>query len=160
MDRSILKSQPVQHNASSCAGNSPKTFDMITQQYGTFFSGFQWQLFGCGTYRNRSSVAAADGLLDTFFDRLRKTVNAPIAYIAVPERRTSGCGYPAIPLHWHFVAAVPPRYTLALLREATCLWQRPYGNSHIRQYDSRRSGAHYLAKLAGSAGYSYRLQNP
>jgi hypothetical protein len=90
---------------------------------------------------------------------LRKSVKAPVACIAVPERRSSGLGLPAIPLHWHFVASVPTQHTTAALRNARFLWERHYGQAKIARYDPERSGARYLAKLAGDSRFEYFDQN-
>lgn len=95
-----------------------------------------------------------------FFDRLsRDYLKSPIAYIAVPERRTSGCGHPAIPYHLHFVAAAPPQHHAALLRETQVVWGQLCGHVNIRPYSSQQGGGFYLAKLAGGAEFDYRLHN-
>jgi hypothetical protein len=136
-----------------------KTFDITAQQYGTFFSGFPWQVFGCGTYRSYTTIERAKQLLAVYFDRLGRSINAPVAYLAVPERRTSGLGHPAIPLHWHFVASVPQQHTTTFLHNAHSLWTEHYGNAKIDRYDADRSGAHYLAKSAGAANFDYVAVN-
>jgi hypothetical protein len=136
-----------------------KTFDFTVQQYGTFFSGFPWQVFGCGTYRSYTTIERAKQLLAVHFDRLRRSIRAPIAYLAVPEQRTSGLGHPAIPLHWHFVASVPQQHTTTFLHNARGLWKEHYGNAKVDRYDADRSGAHYLAKSAGGSNFDYVAVN-
>jgi hypothetical protein len=100
-----------------------KTFNLTAQEYGIFFSGYPWQIFGCGTYRAYTTVERANRLLPTYFDRLRRSIKAPVAYLAVAERRTSELGLPAIPLHWHFAMSVPPQHTTTALHNARCLWK-------------------------------------
>jgi hypothetical protein len=141
------------------ARHSLKTFDITVQQYGTFFSGFPWQIYGCGTYRSYATTDRATRLLTVYFDRLRRSIKAPIAYLAVPERRTSGLGLPPIALHWHFVASVPPQHTTTFLHNARSLWKEHYGNPKIEPYDAGRSGAHYLAKTAGASNFDYVVYN-
>lgn len=137
---------------------SLKTFNITAQEYGIFFSGFPWQFFGCGTYRAYTTVARTDRLLPAS-DRLRRSIKAPVAYVAVAERRTSGLRHPAIPLHWHFVMSVPPQHTINALHNARCLWKGHYGDTKIDPYDPKRSGAHYLAKLAGGSNFEYFSKN-
>ena len=138
---------------------SLKNFDSAVQHYGTFFSGYPWQIFGCGTYRSYTTIEQAKRRLTAYFDRLRRSIKAPIAYLAVPERRTSGLGHPAIPLHWHFVASVPPQHTMTVLHNARSLWDKHYGNAKIDLYEPERSGAHYLAKQAGQSNFDYVVDN-
>ena len=77
----------------------------------------------------------------------------------MPERRTPGCGYHPIPLHWHFLAAGPCHHTAPLLRNARQLWTDGSGNAAINLYDSSRTGAHYIAKLAGSQDFNFHFNN-
>lgn len=136
-----------------------KKLNITAQQYGIFFNGFAWQIFGCGTYRAYTAVERAHRLLAAYFDRLRRSIKAPVAYLAVAERRTSGLGSPGIPLHWHFVMSVPLQYTTTTLHNARFLWDKHYGDSKIDPYDPERSGAYYLAKLAGGSNFEYHVKN-
>jgi hypothetical protein len=140
-------------------GRSLKTFNMTVQAYGVFFNGYPWQIIGCGTYRAKLSAERASKLLTAYFDRLRRSIKAPIAYISVAERRLSGLGFSPTDLHWHFVMSVPPQHTMATLHNARRLWEKHYGNAKIEPYDAKRSGAHYLAKTAGSADFDFVARN-
>jgi hypothetical protein len=142
----------------SAKGNL-KPFNVTVQYYGEFFRGFPWQIIGCGTYRNYATVAYANKLLAAYFDRLKNSIKAPVAYLAVAERRTSGLGFPAIPLHWHFVMSVPPQHTAETMRNAQILWKKHYGEVKIEPYDRERYGAYYLAKSAGEPNFEYRVHN-
>jgi hypothetical protein len=145
--------------SNSTSSRSLKTFDVIVQQYGIFFSGYPWQIFGCGTYRTPATGEQAKRLLATYFERLRRSIKSPVAYLAVPEWRTSGLGLPAIALHWHFVMSVPPQHTTTALHNSRGLWNEHYGHPKIDSYDPERSGAHYLAKLAGGSNFEYVTGN-
>lgn len=136
-----------------------KTFDVCAQQYGTFFAGFGWGLYCTGTYRTKLSRSGADPLFRSFVSRLQDALKAPVAYIAAQEFRTSGLGFPAIPLHWHFMLATPPHLQAALKRSAKRLWEEHHGNFHAGAYDARRSGAWYIAKLASHTNFHYLVEN-
>jgi hypothetical protein len=49
-----------------------KTFNPIAQAYGNFIAGFPWQICGCLTFRNHTTLYGAYGQLETFKDRLEK----------------------------------------------------------------------------------------
>jgi hypothetical protein len=134
-----------------------RTFDRTAQDYGTYISGYQWDLYGCGTYRTRATIESATRQLYTYFDRLRQSIKAPVAWIAVPERRTSGLGFPAIALHWHFVMAAPPRYRHDLQRHARLLWKEYCGDSKIEPYVPQLPGTFYLSKLAAGVDFDFHL---
>jgi hypothetical protein len=164
--KEVLLDRPVsftpsapQPSASGKPRRSLKTFDMTVQAYGVFFKGYPWQIFGCGTYRAKLSDERASKLLTAHFDRLRKSIKAPVAYLAIPERRRAGLGYSPIDLHWHFVMSVPPQHTMTTLHNARCFWEKHYGNAKIELYDDAGSGAHYLAKLAGQSDFDYAESN-
>jgi hypothetical protein len=159
LDRSMLFISPPPPLPIVPPRASLKNFDSAVQVYGTFFSGYPWQIFGCGTYRSNTTIERAKRGLIVYFDRLRRSIKAPMAYLAVPECQTSGLGHPAIPLHWHFVASVPPQHTMTVLQNARSLWYKHYGNAKIDLYDPGRSGAHYLAKQAGQSNFDYVVDN-
>jgi hypothetical protein len=136
-----------------------RTFDRLAQDYGIFVGGYSWDIYGCGTFRGRKSIDSGTRLTYTFFDRLTKSLKAPVAWFAVPERRTSGLGFPGIALHWHFVAAAPRQHRRDILRNASSLWRRYNGDACIRRYDSNNDGAFYLTKLASGSDFDYHVGN-
>lgn len=136
-----------------------KTYNVVAQQYGAFFAGFRWQYFCTGTYRKRCSRFAAEAHFSTYMSRLRRTLKAPVSFIAVKEFRTSGLGHPPIPIHWHFVVATVPRHRSALKTCARNVWERYYGNFRGEIYDPSEAGAHYLAKLASNTEFDYQAGN-
>jgi hypothetical protein len=161
LDRSLSSQVPTDTGLTDGrpSHHSLFNFNGTSQDYGEFFAGFPWTLYGCGTYRKKPSIDIAGSLLKRYFRDLGRSINAPVAYIAVPERRTSGCGYHPIPLHWHFLAAGPSHRTTTLLLNAQQLWTDGSGNAAIGLYDRSRPGAHYLAKLAGCRDFNFYLGN-
>jgi hypothetical protein len=131
-----------------------RTFNRTVNDYGTFIGGYPWDLYGCGTYRYRTTKASATRLLHTYFDRLRNSLKTTIAWLAVPESRHSGCGFPESAPHWHFVMAAPPQRRQELLVKARSIWEGHHGNSKIDDYDGR-PGTFYLAKTAYGADFDY-----
>jgi hypothetical protein len=134
-----------------------QSYNQTVQDYGTFFAGFAWQIYGCGTYRTAQSADSARGIFHAFHRRLRASINSRIATIAVPERRFSGCGSPAIALHWHFVMSGPQHRSETLLKNAQSIWRAAFGDAKIEPYDATMPGAHYLAKGARQSDFDYLL---
>jgi hypothetical protein len=137
-----------------------KSFNLNAQAYGNFFAGFPWQIYGCLTFRNHTTLYGAHGQLNTLMSRMGKKLKARVAYLAVPERRTSGCGLPAIPLHWHFVAAAPSQHQERLPRLAKEIWEyQRVGFAHVEPYIPELSRAHYLAKTVNNPDFDYVFSN-
>jgi hypothetical protein len=137
-----------------------KTYHVSSQQYGAFFSGFEWQIFGCGTFRHQVSAEVAEASMRGFLSRLERSLgDCPVASIAVLERRISGCGSSGTHLHWHFLAAAPCQYQSLMFKGALSIWSTHYGDAKIDIYDSRRPGAHYMAKTAALGDFNYLIHN-
>jgi hypothetical protein len=136
-----------------------KTFNTTQQQYGDFFAGYAWTIFGCGTFRRKLASQHAISILKMYMRELGITLKARIPYIAVPEYRHSGCGLPAIPLHVHFLAACPPQWEETFHVIAGDLWETMAGNSQVVPYDPTRGAAHYIAKLTSSADFEWLDDN-
>jgi hypothetical protein len=159
LDRSIsgiatsLRRNPLECN------RDLRTFDHAVHDYGTYFGGFRWDLYGCGTYRTRKTHDSATRLFRTYLDRLRKSIKSPIAWLAVPERTTSGLGQPAGAWHWHFVMAAPNQHRRSLERNAKILWNEHHGNAKIERYDPQLNGSFYISKLAGGLDFDFYFNN-
>lgn len=134
-------------------------FSVLSQQYGTFIGGFDWQIYGCCTYRSRKRSHELDHSFQCFIKGLSRYIKRPVAYLAVLERRWSGLGRPEILPHWHFVAAAPPPHTTTLLPNARDIWRAHYGDAKIERYDKDEWAAHYNAKLAGTNDFHYLFDN-
>ena len=136
-----------------------KTYEPFIQHYGTFFSAFPWQAYCTGTYRKRLSRLAAEETFRVFIRLLERKLKCRLAYVAVPERTTSGLGKPAGPWHWHFVLCGPAHKAVRLLEQASLLWTKFYGNAHVLAFDPTRNGSRYLAKTAAQIGFDYYAEN-
>lgn len=97
-----------------------KTYNAPQQHWGTFLSGYDWDIYGCGTYREPVSEPAAEALMKRFMEKLGKKLRTPVSFFAVLERRYSGCGMPPTPLHWHFLAT--STYSQSFADIAQNLW--------------------------------------
>jgi hypothetical protein len=146
-----FRGSPVQ------SGRSLRGFDSVVNDYGTFIGGHPWDFIG--TYRTRKSHGSATLLLEVFFNRLRKSITCPIAWLAVLERCTSGLGLPAGALHWHFVMAAPPQHRQALGRNAATLWSDHYGNAKVEAFDPQLNGSFYISKLAAGGDFDFYGDN-
>jgi hypothetical protein len=121
------------------------TYDAMAQHTGTWLRGYNWNIYGCGTYGLPKSETHAVALMKRFMERLQRKLHAPVSYFAAMERRYSGCGDSPIPLHWHFLAASVSGEAMASLAEA--LWEDLFGNAKIDPYDPDGDAAYYVCKL-------------
>jgi hypothetical protein len=125
------------------------TYTPMTQHTGTWLMGYDWSIYGCGTYAEPVNEFRAEVLMRRFMERLDRKLHAPVSYYAALERRYSGCGLSPIPLHWHFLAACPRSEGMAKL--ASELWEEKFGNAEIVRYDRTKNGTFYTCKLANHA---------
>ena len=123
-----------------------KTYHPAQQHWGTYLSGFPWNIYGCGTYREPVGPVKAEALMKRYIERLERKVKADVAFFAARESRTSGCGMSPIPLHWHFVAASKHSYDMD--RVAQDLWTDRFGESQVEPFDPTGDGLYYICKLA------------
>ena len=97
--------------------NRPSDHQLITyrpcqQHYGTFISGFDWTLYGTGSFRRlpRDEEEAVFHL-NRFSDKLSRAMQFKkddLAYYAALEDRTPGLGGRPVRKHWHFLVSCPP----------------------------------------------------
>ena len=120
-------------------------YDAMAQHTGTWLRGYEWNIYGCGTYRQPESEMHAQALMKRFMERLQRKMHAPVSYFAAMERRYSGCGDSPIAVHWHFLAASVSNEAMAPMAES--LWQELFGNAKIDSYDPRGQAAYYVCKL-------------
>lgn len=121
-------------------------YDPMQQHMGTWLLGYDWNIYGCGTYWEPVSQVPAHARLKRFMERLDRKVHPPVSYFAAMERRYSGCGDSPIPIHWHFLAA--SRNSESMTAVAQKLWEDSFGNAKVEQYDRSLDGAFYTCKLA------------
>jgi hypothetical protein len=121
-------------------------YDAMAQHTGTWLSGYEWSIYGCGTYRQPESVVRAQILMKRFIERLERRLHAPVSFFAAMERNYSGCGSSPIPVHWHFLAASAAPDAMASIAHVT--WQQYFGNAQITPYDRNGKATYYVSKLA------------
>jgi hypothetical protein len=121
-------------------------YDAMAQHTGTWLRGYDWNIYGCGTYREPKSETHAQALMKRFIERLQRKLHAPVSYFAAMERRWSGCGDSPVAVHWHFLAASVSSEAMAPMAES--LWAELFGNAKIDPYDGNKEGAYYVCKLA------------
>lgn len=135
-----------------------RRFDLSIQQYGDYFAGFEWQIFGTCTFKSEL-VRPTLGLFSKFNDCIGRRISARVAAIAVMERTWSGLGKPGVRPHFHFVMAIAPHLLRKLTLAATDIWQSGYGHIDLRTYDSKRGGTHYIAKTAANPDFDFFMRN-
>jgi hypothetical protein len=124
------------------------TYDAAQQHYGTWLLGYDWNIYGCGTYRDPLSTTRAQMLMTRYMEKLSRKVRSDVAYVACLENRPgnySGLGMSEIPRHWHFLAASPRG--VSLKNEASALWWKHFGDVKVDDYDATQNGAFYTLKL-------------
>lgn len=139
------------------SGSRLMTYNAAQQHWGTYLQGFDWSIYGCGTYREPVSAVRAEALMKRYMERLSRKMKTPISYFAGLEQRLSGCGMSPIPVHWHFLATCDPDYGLSEVAQA--LWTEKFGDAKIEAYDPVRNGAFYVSKLAGHANGDFTFGN-
>lgn len=132
------------------------TYDATQQHYGAWLSGYDWDVYGCGTYRASVSEERAQMLLKRFMEKLGRKVHADVSYIAALERRYSGLG--GCPLHWHFVAAGGAR-NIEMARIGQELWWKHFGNAKVVPYDPGQAGVFYICKTAADPRGLLEMRN-
>lgn len=138
-------------------GNRLMTYDAAQQHWGTYLAGFEWNIYGCGTYREPVSAPRAAALMKRYMERLSRKLKTPLSFFAALERRYSGCGMSPIPVHWHFLAASD---LSSRMREiATDLWTEKFGDAKVDTYDPAENGAFYVSKLAGHPNGEFLFGN-
>jgi len=121
-------------------------FNASAQHYGEWLRGYDWQIYGCGTYRSPVNDIQAHAYLKRFFEHLEKRISSRVGFFASLERRYSGCGMSPIPIHWHFLAASENPDPLFVARTARYLWQDKFGDAKVDPYDESGGAGYYVAK--------------
>jgi hypothetical protein len=135
-------------------------YDAGAQHYGEWLHGYEWQIYGCGTYRSPVNEAQAHAFIKRFFERLEKRIKATVGFFASMERRYSGCGMSPIPLHWHFLAASENADPSVVARTAKFLWKDKFGDAKVDPYDESRDAAFYVAKCVMLPHCSIEMRFP
>lgn len=121
-------------------------YDAAAQHMGTWLFGYDWNVCGCGTFREPVSEVRAQALMKRYVERLARKLHSAVSYFAALERRYSGCGHSPVPVHWHFLASSIQPTGMASVAER--LWGELFGDAKVDPYDSSSPGAYYVCKLA------------
>jgi hypothetical protein len=133
------------------------TYRPQQQHAGTFISGFDWRLYGTGTFRQMpKDDHEAEILLNRFVRQLGDSLHfrkKELAYYAALEDRTPGLGGKPIRRHWHFLLACPDNpYLLSTSKQ---LWESSNGWLKIQPYDRGQSAGYYISKLISDGAVPY-----
>jgi hypothetical protein len=134
------------------------TYHPVQQHNGLFLQGFDWTLYGTGTFRRVVSEDNASLLLDRFATKLSRAMKfrkGDLAYFGVLEDQFPGVcatrNHMPVRRHWHFLMACPEHPLL--ISVAQQLWL-DNGLCQIKHYDPTRDAAFYMSKLTESGAYT------
>ena len=116
----------------------------IVSAYGDFFQGWAWDHFATLTFARKQSQANCLRLYNAFIQSLGRTTLGRVGWVRVGEIRSSDCGSPEIPLHFHALLKyknVPPPEAVA------ALWKAKAGDAQVEAYRAGGGGAVYVAKM-------------
>jgi hypothetical protein len=132
------------------------TYRPQQQHAGMFISGFDWRLYGTGTFRKMPTDHEAEIYLNRFVRQLGDSLHfrkKELAYYAALEDRTPGLGRKPIRRHWHFLLACPDNpYLLSFSKQ---LWESSNGWLKIQPYDREQSAGFYISKLISDGAVPY-----
>jgi hypothetical protein len=141
---------------------SPSTGQLVTyrpqqQHAGMFISGFDWRVYGTGTFRQMPrDDHEAEIYLNRFVRQLGDSLHfrkREMAYCAALEDRTPGLGGRPVRKHWHFLLACPDNpYLLSFSKQ---LWEASNGWLKIQPYDREQSASYYINKLIAEGAVPY-----
>ena len=57
-------------------------YNATAQHTGTWLRGYDWNIYGCGTYRQAESEVHAQALMKRFMERLERKLHAPVSFYA------------------------------------------------------------------------------
>jgi hypothetical protein len=145
------------HPQSSQSTQQLITYRPQQQHAGMFISGFDWRLYGTGTFRQMPrDDHEAEIYLNRFVRQLGDSLHfrkKEIAYYAALEDRTPGLGGSPVRKHWHFLLACPDNpYLLSFSKQ---LWEASNGWLKIQPYDREQSASYYINKLISDGALPY-----
>ena len=126
----------------------------VVSAYGDFLSQWSWHHYATLTFANKQSRANCLRHWHEFVHSLGCTTRGRVGWVRVDEQRPSGCGSPAIPLHYHALLKyknVPP----AKCVEA--LWKAKAGDALVEDYQRGGGAAYYIAKMIPDQATNYDI---
>ena len=131
------------------------TYRPQQQHAGMFISGFDWRLYGTGTFRKMPAIYEAEIYLGRFVRQLGDSLHfhkKDLAYYAALEDRTPGLGGQPVRRHWHFLLSCPDNPFL--LSVGKQLWEASNGWIKMQKYDREQSAGYYINKLIADGATS------
>lgn len=135
------------------------TYRPQQQHAGMFISGFDWRLYGTGTFRQMQIPRddhEAEIYLNRFVRQLGDSLHfhkKELAYYAALEDKTPGLGGSPVRKHWHFLLACPDNpYLYSFAKQ---LWEASNGWIKLQPYDREQSAGYYINKLIADGAMSY-----
>jgi hypothetical protein len=158
MEIPVLQHPDSQHSGLQRTGHIGEliTYRPEQQHYGMFLNGFDWKLYGTGSFRRlpRGEEEAVFHLnrFATKLSRAMQFKKNDLAYYAALEDRTPGLGGIPVRKHWHFLMACPEHQLLKSVAEQ--LWMEN-GLCKIERYDPQGAAAFYMHKLVSQGASTY-----
>ncbi len=109
------------------------------------------------TFARAVSAALARFRFLEWIDALEWFQRRPLGWLRADERRPSrwsGCGYPAVQLHYHGVLIGAPNLNVP---QAEALWRELAGDADIRKYEQHEGAVPYCLKQVFAAFGDYEL---
>lgn len=135
--------------------------DTINGNWETFLRGFDWDFFGCVSFRWSITQQTAKDRMGKFFDKMSsKYKGAEIRLFYVCEENKTRNGY-----HSHFIlwSDIPDKAEVKSYTENHFRGngKDPFANTKIEKYDTNRGGIGYLLKevTRNPDGYDYHYKN-
>jgi hypothetical protein len=154
----LIDVQPTQH---SDRQHSQPLQQLVTyrpqqQHAGTFISGFDWSLYGTGSFRRLpADDEKAVFYLDRFATKLSRSMRFKkndLAYYAALEDQTPGLGGKPVRKHCHFLVACPDHELLPSVAEQ--LWLEN-GRCKIDRYNQTLAAGYYINKLIADGAVTH-----
>jgi hypothetical protein len=133
---------------------------IMAENYATFFRQIPWQLFCTFTFAWPVSDPQADAVFSGFINSIEHHYRSDVGFVRGDEKRSSGCGKPASPRHYHALLACAVPVSLGYVAD---LWMSIAGHrsdgagAKVDIYDPDKNGASYALKLINQPGGDWTL---
>ena len=133
-----------------------RTYRPKQQHAGMYLSGFDWRLYGTGSFSKLPPDEERTVFyLNRFANKLSRAMQfkkSALSYYAALEDRTPGIGGKPVRRHWHFLIGCPDHELLPTVAEQ--LWLEN-GLCKINRYNPRQAAGYYINKLIAEGAVPY-----